>query len=180
MTPGAEPRRHARRSAAPQPIRAYARRPTVPRSVDTALLLRSGAMRVWTDGAVHVVVGEEGVEIHRPRQTPILATRWQRPRGGFPARDVLAVVGKDPLRVWLSSDKDIRLLSLDGDGPRIDRRMEGQVLDAVGIGDGRVLACVGPLSGRGLLSGAALNDEADAPAIPPAARRARLVVVDGD
>ena len=156
--------------------------PSVPRSVDTALLLRSPAMRVWTDGAVHVVVGEEGVEIHRPKQTPVLATRWKRPRGGFPARDVLAVVGKDPLRAWVSSDKDIRLLSLDGDAPRVDRRIEGHVLDAVGTGDGRVLACVGPLSGPRSTPEAAppLNDQADAPPIPAAARRARLVVVDGD
>lgn len=115
-------------------------------------------MRVWTDGAVHVVVGENGVEVHRPKQAPVLHPLWKRARGGFPLREVLAVVEQEPLRAWVGAGRQVRVLSLDAEA-RVEQTIGAHVLDAVGLGDGRVLACL----------------------VPEGAQRACLVIVnDGD
>ena len=113
-------------------------------------------MRVWTDGDVHVVVGEAGVEVHRPKQPPALFSPGKRAARGWPARDVLAVIGREPLRAWVGSGREVRVVALDPPAT-VERTVEAHVLDAVGLGDGRVLACLAP----------------------PGERRARLVVVDG-
>jgi hypothetical protein len=114
-------------------------------------------MRVWTDGAAHVIAGDEGIEVHRPKQASILHPLWKRARGSSPSRDVLAVVGQEPLRAWVGSGKLVRLFSLAPEAG-VPQKIEAHVLDAIGLADGRVLACI-----------------AD-----PGARQARLVVVDGD
>jgi hypothetical protein len=113
-------------------------------------------MRVWTDGDVHVVVGETGVEVHRPKQPPALFSPGKRATRGWPPRDVLAVVGREPLLVWVGSGKEVRVVALDPPA-KVERTIVAHVLDAVGLGDGRVLACLAT----------------------PGQKRARLVVVDG-
>ena len=113
-------------------------------------------MRVWTDGDVHVVVGEAGVEVHRPKQVPALFSPGKRAARGWPPRDVLAVVSREPLRAWVGAGREVRVVAFDGK-PVVERTVEAHVLDAIGLGDGRVLACLAA----------------------PGERRARLVMVDG-
>jgi hypothetical protein len=113
-------------------------------------------MRVWTDGSIHLVSGEEGIEVHRPNTAAVLHALGKPQKRAHPPRDVLAVVTSDPLRVWVGSGSEVRLVTID-DGIEVERTIPANVLDAVGLGDGRVLAC----------------------AVLPGERSPRLVVVDG-
>ena len=112
-------------------------------------------MRVWTDGSLHLVSGEEGIEVHRPN-TPVLHALGKPQKRAHPPRDVLAVVTSEPLRVWVGSGSEVKLVTLD-EGAQVERTIAANVLDAIGLGDGRVLAC----------------------AVLPGERSPRLVVVDG-
>lgn len=98
-------------------------------------------MRVWTDGGVHVIAGEAGVEVHRPKVQPVLHPFGKRAQGGGGKRDVLAVLGREPLRAWVGNGRAVRLYTLEGE-PSAGDAIDAYVLDAVGLGDGRVLACV--------------------------------------
>jgi hypothetical protein len=113
-------------------------------------------MRVWTDGGIHLVSGEEGIEVHRPNTAAVLHALGKAQKRANPPRDVLAVVSSEPLRVWVGSGSEVKLCTL-GEGVEIERTIPANVLDAVGLGDGRVLAC----------------------AVLPGQRSPRLVVVDG-
>lgn len=113
-------------------------------------------MRVWTDGSIHLVSGEEGIEVHRPNTAAVLHALGKPQKRAHPPRDVLAVVTSDPLRVWVGSGTDVRLVTID-DGVEVERKIPANILDAVGLGDGRVLTC----------------------AVLPGERSPRLVVVDG-
>jgi hypothetical protein len=113
-------------------------------------------MRVWTDGSLHLVSGEEGIEVHRPNTGAVLHALGKPQKRAHPPRDVLAVVTSEPLRVWVGSGAEVKLVTL-GEGVEVERTIPANVLDAIGIGDGRVLAC----------------------AVLPGERNPRLVVVDG-
>ena len=113
-------------------------------------------MRVWTDGGIHLVSGEEGIEVHRPNTAAVLHALGKPQKRAHPPRDVLAVVTSEPLRVWVGSGTEVKLVTL-GEGVEVERTIPANVLDAIGLGDGRVLAC----------------------AVLPGERNPRLVVVDG-
>ncbi len=113
-------------------------------------------MRVWTDGTIHLVSGEEGIEAHRPNTAAVLHALGKPQKRAHPSRDVLAVVTSEPLRVWVGSGSDVKLCTL-GEGLEVERTIPANVLDAIGLGDGRVLAC----------------------AVLPGQRSPRLVIVDG-
>jgi hypothetical protein len=113
-------------------------------------------MRVWTDGSLHLVSGEEGIEVHRPNTAAVLHALGKPQKRAHPPRDVLAVVTSEPLRAWVGSGSDVKLVTLD-DGAKVETTIAANVLDAIGLGDGRVLAC----------------------AVLPGERSPRLVVVDG-
>jgi hypothetical protein len=113
-------------------------------------------MRVWTDGRIHLVSGEEGIEVHRPNTAAVLHALGKPQKRAHPPRDVLAVLTSEPLRVWVGSGAEVKLITLD-DGAQVEKTIPANVLDAIGLGDGRVLAC----------------------AVLPGERSPRLVVVDG-
>lgn len=123
-------------------------------------------MRVWTDGANHLVVGQRGIEIYRAGKPPALQPFGDSGRGGFPARHVLAVTSREPLRAWIGRAARVHLVNL-GDAPQVGRAVQAHILDATGLPDGRVLACVGPTAED-------LDTAGDAPA------RARLVILSGE
>ncbi len=113
-------------------------------------------MRVWTDGSIHLVSGEEGIEVHRPNTAAVLHALGKPQKRAIPPRDVLAVVTSDPLRIWVGSGTEVRLVTIS-DGAEVERKIPANILDAIGLGDGRVLTC----------------------AVLPGERSPRLVVVDG-
>ena len=113
-------------------------------------------MRVWTDGSIHLVSGEEGIEVHRPNTAAVLHALGKPQKRAHPPRDVLAVVMSEPLRVWVGSGAEVKLVTI-AEGVEVERTIAANVLDAIGLGDGRVLAC----------------------AVLPGERSPRLVVVDG-
>ncbi|EYF01119.1 Hypothetical protein CAP_8624 [Chondromyces apiculatus DSM 436] len=76
---------------------------------------------------------------------------------------MLAVTSREPLKVWVGQGASVKRVTL-GEETQVGRTVPAYVLDAVGLADGRVLACVGPT--RAPEEG------------PP--RRARLVVLDDD
>jgi hypothetical protein len=131
-------------------------------------------MRVWTDGSLHLVSGEEGIEVHRPNTAAVLHALGKPQKGAHPPRDVLAVVSSDPLQVWVGSGADVRLVALD-ESARIEKTIPANILDAIGLGDGRVLACAvlpGERSPRlVVVDGAAPDFAAATDLSPPAARR---------
>jgi hypothetical protein len=113
-------------------------------------------MRVWTDGSIHLVSGEEGIEVHRPNTAAVLHALGKPQKRAHPPRDVLAVVTSDPLRIWVGSGTDVQLVTIN-EGAEVERKIPANILDAIGLGDGRVLTC----------------------AVLPGERSPRLVVVDG-
>lgn len=123
-------------------------------------------MRVWTDGANHLVVGQRGLEIYRAGQPPALHPFSDPARGSWPARHVLAVSSRDPLRAWIGRGQRVYLVTI-GDAVQVGRAVPAHVLEAVGLPDGRVLACLGPSS-------------EDIDAAGDAHARARLVILQGD
>lgn len=121
-------------------------------------------MRVWTDGTTHLVVRARGVEIHRAGQPAALRElEGVVVVGGSPLRHVLAVTSRDPLRAWVGHGAGVRRVEL-GDEAEVGSALPAYVLDAVGLADGRVLACVAPA-------------RASAEGVAP---RAKLVLVPGD
>jgi len=120
-------------------------------------------MRVWTDGTTHIVVRARGVEIHRAGQPAVLRDLGASALPAGLSRHVLAVTSMDPLRAWVGQSDSVRRVEL-GEDVEVGSAVPAHVLDAVGLGDGRVLACIAPARAG-----------ADEP--PP---RARLVVMPGD
>src|SRR5262249_3708702 len=141
---------------------------------DARRRVSSRAMRVWTDGGTHLVASEEGVEVHRPNEAPVLHVVGKASKRGFPPRDVLAGASRDPLRAWAGRGRGGEGVTL-GDGAKVERTVEAHVLDALGLGDGRVLACAAPRGERRahlmVLDGAAPDPSSASQLTLPAAPR---------
>lgn len=101
-------------------------------------------MRVYADGAAEMVLRPGFLDIYPRGGAPPRRVAWEEPpkKGaglGLPRRRVLAAAGT---HAWIGEGRGVRVVALDRDDVRETSPLGVRVLDALSLGDGRVLACV--------------------------------------
>lgn len=136
-------------------------------------------MRVYADAAAEMILRPGFLDIF-PRGGSPRRIAWEEPpkKGGglgLPRRRILAVPSASHGHAWIGEGRGVRVVPLDREDVRDVAPLGVRVLDAIGLGDGRVLACVHLEGDDGaflrVVDGAA-PDLASAPplAIPESAR----------
>lgn len=100
-------------------------------------------MRVYADEAAEIVLRPGFLDIY-PRSGPARRIAWEEPPKraasfGPPRRRVFAMATRD--RAWLGEGRGVRIVCIDRADVRDANPLGVRILDALGLGDGRVLVC---------------------------------------